>query len=237
MKKNKIILLSIIVVTFFLQVYVFYDYPLTYYQNGFAIGLNKDSAGGDIIYVLIPAFFILFFTSGSVYEMTHGYGKLFVIRNYSKTKLMLRKILKITIAVLLIVCVQYLVFCCFNHLLTPVSGGVTESLLMYFVILLALVLLQHLLEFYLPIQIVNLSLFIYSYFSYYVIRNDAFSSSNPISESIWVKLLLWPSLLFGVNNGAVDGDPVYGVFLTAGICLNLLLVVLCIRKFKKTDIF
>lgn len=234
MKKNKKILLPILLAVFYMQLYIFCRWSHVFYENGFAIGLlntEKGAGAGNLLmYLLIPLLFILFSTSGSVYEITHGYGKLLIIRNYSKTKLMLRKILKTIITVLLIVCVQCLVFWPFNGQLSPVSDGMAESLLMYFVILLALIMLQHLLEFYFSTQIVNLSLFIYCFISVYAVQTS-------VQEGVWFKMLFWPSLLFGMQNGAVDGEPVYGIFLAAGICLNLLLMVLCIRKFKKTDIF
>ena len=234
MKKDKRILAVVALLIIFLQIYVFCRMPLVFYENGFAIGLINSSkypeVGINLMYVMIPVLFILFFTSGSIYEITHGYGKLLIIRNYSKTKLLLKKILKNTAALLLIVLIQWLAFLPFNWHLSPVEKGMTQSLLLYVIILHAIFMMQYLLEFFMPAHTANIILFIYCFASYYLVQVSTW-------ESDWLKILLFPCLLYGMQNGAVNGEPVYYGCLAVGIFLNLLLLALCIREFKKTDIF
>ena len=104
-----------------------------------------------------------------------------------------------------------------------------QTIIMYFVIVQAVILLQYYLEFYMSVQNAQLIIFIYSFFSYYIVQIT--------EENILLKILLFPSLMFGMQNGAVDVESSYYIYFGTGMFINLILVILCIRKFKKSDIF
>ena len=233
MKRDKKILAAVLALVIVTQVYVFSITSSIYSENGFAIGFPEDAnnpkIGLYLMYMIAPVLFLLFFTSGSMYEITHGYGKILIIRNYSKTRLLMKKVLKNAGVLLSAVLLQCLVFWPFNHLFLPVKNGMAQSLLLYAIILHAIVLLQYLLELFIPAQTANLILFIYCFASCYAVQ--IFDVND------WLKIALFPSLMFGMQNGAVNGEAIYGVYLAVGVCLNLLLTALCIRKFKTTDIF
>ena len=79
------------------------------------------------------------------------------------------------------------------------------------------------------VQNAQLIILIYSFFSYYIVQIT--------EENILLKILLFPSLMFGMQNGAVDVESSYYIYFGTGMFINLILVILCIRKFKKSDIF
>lgn len=234
-EKNKIIVFFIFVVSVFLQISVFCNSASSNYENGFAIGIpNTDKyydVGISLIYVLVPVSFILFIFSGSVSNITNGYGKLLIVRNYSKTKLILKQCLINSTILIFLVLFQCVAFWFFNKFLLPVENGMLQSILLYYVILCGVIMLQCLLELFFSAQIASIILFIYCFVSYYIAQ-VATSTENYI-----IKVLLFPCLMFGMQNGATDANNIYYFYLIAGLLLNLLFIIICIRKFKKIDIF
>ena len=95
LKKNKLVVLVTLILSCIIQLICFNQAQSTYYENGFMIGiLNEPKPFNAIVIMfvlqgmlplLLPVFFILFFTSESVENLTHGYGKILIVRNYSKT--------------------------------------------------------------------------------------------------------------------------------------------------------
>lgn len=233
MKKTKLVSLVTLISAIILQIFTFCRDTYSSYEFGFAIGISAEYKTGNIIFTLInymiPLIFILFFTSGSMQNLIQGYGKVLLVRNYSRTKLGVKQLFKNLITLLIIVLFQCSAILYFNRFLKNVKNGILESLIMYFVILSAIIMLQCLLEFYIPSHTVNTVLFIYSLVSYWIVQ---------VTGNISVlKIILFPSLMFGMQNGALSGENIYYLFLCIGIILNTVLAVLCIRKFKKTDIF
>ena len=87
------------------------------FQNAFMIGLAPSDYGLEItkfLPLLLPVCFILFFTSGSIENLKQGYGKMLIVRNYSKTVLILKRCLNNFIALICIVLFQIL-FCSTNQ--------------------------------------------------------------------------------------------------------------------------
>lgn len=233
MLKNKFVLLITLVLSCVLQIVSFCRVPSTYFENGFMIGLDKEDIGfgvaANMLPLLITICFILFFTSGTIENLTHGYGKVLIVRDYSKTLLILKRCLRNCLTIVCIVIFQLLIFLLINNYLMPVESGMLKSVLMYFLILNALVLMQCFLEMYIPAYIVNILIFIYCSVSYYLVQM--------FFHSTVAKLIMFPSLLFGMQNEAVSAGSSYFLYLAAAIIINLLLVIICIRKFKKIDIF
>ena len=124
---------------------------------------------------------------------------------------------------------QIIAFLSFNKLLMPVENGMLQSIIMYFIVLHLIFMLQSFLELFISPQTANVALFIYCYISYFV--------AQIVTENVIIKILLFPCLLFGMQNGAVNGDNKYYLYLISAIVLNLLLMILSIQKFKRKDIF
>lgn len=233
MKQTKIVVLITMLIAIFLQIIAFCNSPHSYYEFGFAIGVKSEYKELDVvmnlIYIMLPIAFILFFTSGSVQNLTQGYGKLLLIRNYSKTKLIIKQLFKNMLIILLIVLFQCVASLYFNKFLLSLESGITKALIIYFVIILAIIMLQSLLELYTSSQNVNIIIIIYCFVSYYIVQ---VTENNSI-----LKIFLFPSLMFGMQNGAVSGGNIYYRYLCIGVVLNVILMLLCVRKFKRTDIF
>lgn len=233
MKKSKIISFSMLLGAIILQAFAFLNASNIYYENGFVIGISNQSKNYDVavslIYVIIPVAFILFFFSGTTSDLTRGYGKLLIIRNYSKSKLLLKRLLKNCVVLLLTVLLQCAIFIPFNSFLNKIEHGISCSIALYFIILHAIILLQCLLELYISAQNANIFLLVYCFISYYIVQISG--------DNFFKKILLFPSLMFGMQNGATDKNNIYYLYLATGILLNILFAFVCVRKFKRTDIF
>ena len=92
MKRNKAVGLFLMIIIIFQALYFLNDESLHLYS--FAVGINRESKDAmDIITMavfLVPVFFMHFYFSETLYNLTHGYGKLYIIRQYSKTKLIIK---------------------------------------------------------------------------------------------------------------------------------------------------
>lgn len=233
MKKSKLITLSTLFCAVIMQAFTFFNSSSVYYENGFAIGISNLSKNYDVafnlILIFLPIVFILFFFGGTMQEITQGYGKLLIIRSYSKTKLILKRLFRNSGLLLLMILFQCAVFLFINSSLIQVETGMLQSLIMYFIILHSIIMLQSFLELYIIAQNASIILLIYSFASYYIVQVT--------EENTFIKILLFPSLMFGMQNGAIGGNSIYYIYLTTGILLNFLLMILCIQKFKKIDIF
>ena len=234
MKRSKVIILIIILISYLLHGLCFYCTPKLYYENGFAVGIASNlkytEVAFEIIYVMMHILFVLFFFNGTFGELKNGYSKLVVIRNYSKVKLMLKTILKNMGILGIIVFVHLLIFLLFNNYLQKINGGMEKTLILYFLVLNAIVCLQYLLEFFIPENAVVAILSIYSFLSYYLVQ---ISREN----SLVMKIILFPSLMYGMQNEAITGNTLFYTYLSAAIVINIILSVIVIVKFKKTDIF
>lgn len=233
MKRNKIFLSTFCIISVIIQIFHF-RYSDIFFEYGFLIGINKTatypSIGIALMYVLMPLLFIIFFNSGTLHNLTNGYGKLLIIRNYSKTRLFLKNYIKIIAASIVAVIVQLIIYYFCRNLFEPLSFDLIKSVIMYFVVLNLIFSVQCILELFVAPHIANIALFIYSFVSYYVVQITA-------ESSVIMKILLFPSLLFGMQNGAVSGETTYNIYLMTMVLFNIMTVTIGILKFKKTDIF
>lgn len=230
MLKSKLVLSIILIVACLAQLFscVFQGN----FQNAFMIGLAPSDYGLEItkfLPLLLPVCFILFFTSGSIENLKQGYGKMLIVRNYSKTVLILKRCLNNFIALICIVLFQFIIFFVARESMTPVESGTLKSLIMYFLTIFSLIVIQSLLEISIPVHIVNIGIFIYCFIAYYLVQNF-------VDAPIW-KMLLFPSLMFGMQNGAVSGESIYYGYLLFIVALNALCIFILNLRFKKTDIF
>jgi len=233
MKSNKILLGFFCILAIFIQISFFSNYGC-HFQNGFLIGLVDTERGSHVsivlMYLLIPVLFILFFNSNALHNLINGYGKLLIIRNYSKTRLFLKNYIKIIALTVGAVVAQLTFYYFFNDRFSPVETNLLKSIIMYFVVLNLILSVQYVLELFIAPHIANVALFIYLFVSYYIVQIT-------VESSVIMKILLFPSLLFGMQNGAVNGDSVYNLYLMIMILFNIITVTIGILKFKKTDIF
>ena len=125
MKRNKAVGLFLMIIIIFQALYFLNDESLHLYS--FAVGINRESKDAmDIITMavfLVPVFFMHFYFSETLYNLTHGYGKLYIIRQYSKTKLIIKQIVKIFLSVLVITAFQIITSFIFSASLKSVQAG------------------------------------------------------------------------------------------------------------------
>lgn len=233
MKLSKTLLGFFCILAIFIQISFFSNYGC-HFQNGFMIGLINTEKSSEVsnvlIYLLLPILFIIFFNSHTLHNLTNGYGKVLIIRNYSKTKLFLKNYIKIVVTSIVAVVVQFAFYYFYNDRFSPLETNWLKAVIMYFVVLNLIITIQCVLELFVAPHIANVALFIYSFVAYYAVQitNDC----SPV-----MKIILFPSLLFGMQNGAVDGESVYNIYLMLMILFNITAVTIGILKFKKTDIF
>ena len=232
MKKSKSILSVFFIISLIIQI-VYFNNSDKFYKFGFAIGIERSikqlDMGVDLVYVTLPVLFIIFLFSGSIHQITSGYGKLLIIRNYSKTRLYLKNYIKTFSSVVLLVIFETLFYILCNNMFHASDCDILKSVIMYCVVLNLIVSLQTFLELFIMPHIANIIVFIYCYISYFI--------AQIFTENEIIKILLFPCLLFGMQNSTSESNIIYYIFLCSTILLNLLLVIISIIRFKKTDIF
>lgn len=231
MKRNKILLAIFFVISVFIQI-LYFENRKQLYEFGFAVGIEENIKSGldiTVMYLLVPLIFIIFMVSGSIHNLTHGYGKLLIIRHYSKTKLFLENLLKNVLTVAGITAFQTLLYIPFNNIMLSLKGGLVQVLLMYFLVLNLIVMMQGVLELFIAPHIANIVLFIYSYISCYFVQM--------FSLNLFFRILLFPCLLFGTLNSSVIFDNAYFIYLISTITISIILILIGIYKFKRTEIF
>ena len=152
MKRNKAVGLFLMIIIIFQALYFLNDESLHLYS--FAVGINRESKDAmDIITMavfLVPVFFMHFYFSETLYNLTHGYGKLYIIRQYSKTKLIIKQIVKIFLSVLVITAFQIITSFIFSASLKSVqAGNMIRCVSIYIICIFTMQMLQMMLEYFL----------------------------------------------------------------------------------------
>lgn len=232
MKNSKTVGIILIIAIIFQSIFFFEHNEFFIYT--FAVGLKTEyNSVPSVIYIFVllsPIFFIYFYFSESIYRLTHGYGKIFIIRRYSKTKLLMKETRKMLISLIFIVFAQTTLALIFKGDLIALNAPVIiASICSYLLGVFVCALLQMQLEFYIEPQKVTIALCVYSFLSY--------SAAHFIPNNFFVKIIFFPSLMFGEVNGAIENLWQY----IASICylavLSVCLFFANIYKLKKSDVF
>lgn len=233
MLRNKTVVGVTLILSCLFQLFSFNLDVSTYYQNGFMIGLHREfvytNAISCMVPLMLPICFIFFFTGGTMETLTQGYGKILIVRDYSKTILILKRIVKNFLFIACVFFFQVCIYLPFNKRLMPVASGIWKSALMYVLVLNLLLILQCLLEIFIPAHFVIIIIFILCFISYYTVQM--------FLHSIAAKIVLFPSLLFGSQNEAIYQNNTYFIYLSAIIIMNFIAIFALIKVFKKVDIF
>ena len=124
---------------------------------------------------------------------------------------------------------QICIFLPFNNRLMPVDSGIWKSALMYVLVLNLLLVIQCLLEIFIPAHYVNIIIFTLCFLSYCTVQL--------FFHSIVAKIALFPSLLFGAQNEAIYQSNTYFIYLSAILIMNFIAIFTLIKVFNKIDIF
>ena len=229
---TKAVGLFLMIIIIFQALYFLNDESLHLYS--FAVGINRESKDAmDIITMavfLVPVFFMHFYFSETLYNLTHGYGKLYIIRQYSKTKLIIKQIVKIFLSVLVITAFQIITSFIFSASLKSVqAGNMIRCVSIYIICIFTMQMLQMMLEYFLKPEQAAIICCAYALVSY--------SVGYFLADSIIVRVLFFPCLMFGAVNGALTSETYYIKSFAVLLLICLCLIVGNIYKFKKTDIF
>lgn len=177
-------------------------------------------------FMLIP--FLLFVFAGKMTDLIEGYGKLLVIRHYSKVKMIVKAIGEsaIILAFLLIMMALIAEFSIVSHSsFTFVQFCLVLG--MYYNVILSLIILQMILEMFMKMQNATLivNLFVLGSLLFY------HPLSLLTSESI-ACFLLYPNIAFSQRSMIIS----HPYLMIIAIFVNVILIIVCSVCFKERDI-
>ena len=227
--KNKWLNIILIICMIIMQRVVIQMSGYEVYQLPFASTLfifdNPTSNLVQILYAYIPLPFVLFYFSGNAREITTGYGKLWLIRSYSRERLYLKNAILSAAKLACIVIGQTIIFLICDGTWNDLSSiKLIQVIVTYFVGVWTLIQLQFLLELFMDASISN------------IIGNNVLINRD-LSR---IGVMLFPNMLFGTRSGIIYQKNIYVRYETSIIYVIILLVVLniiSIIKYKKTDIY
>lgn len=183
----------------------------------------------DILLLLTPVVMIIYFFAGTLKDFTNGYGKLLIIRNYSKKKFVSKILFKTFIRIIFLTLIQYIINYLFNYNNFHLHTSLIKPTLMYILTIFCIILFQILIEFYIDSQYANLILVLYVISSFVV--------KKFIYKLYCVQAIFFPSLLFE----GFDGLHGYGLAFLPSLLImcfcTAALIVLNLKAVEKADIF
>ncbi len=222
-----------------LQWYFMYTSDFLEIELPFSTGLlTADMAGGNvtmILFSIIPIPFILWLFSGTITSVISGYGKLYIIRDYSKSKMLIKEVGKMLIVVMVICSFTWTLFQLLrsDRWIPLTAQEHIRVMTMYALTLTGTILLQFCLEFVwgqVYAQTATLVYFTMSLFAYSLVKGTR--------ALMLVRWICFPNLAFGMRNGAVDTGA-KGVFLYSMIEIVMicsLLIYISLKFVNKKDI-
>lgn len=222
-----------IIVSLFIQIYFMKDLISEIYEIPFVSVMPGKEVNSQNIFNLwiglcyIPIPFILLTFSNDVKELLNGYGKLLVIRNYSKRLLMVRTICKAVLQIGIVVLFTWIVQ---NVFLTNTGRYSLKvqalSIILYILVFSSLVVLQYIFELFLSAQTANVIINAYIILSLLLWR--------PIMDiSPYLNKILFINLGYINRNGGMSA--IYKNMLSSFVIL-LILAVICTEIFSRKDI-
>lgn len=194
--------------------------------------LSFNTIAGNILmvfYSFIPIPFILFVFWGDVHEIVVGYGKLFVIRNYSKSILMMKTIGKTSLKLLIIIGTMYLISVMFMAKPSVLNWRMQlVILLMYYGIILSVILLEYILELFVESQYANLAI------NVFVVISLILGSYTDCSSTF--ARVLFPNLAFANRNGIFCDNSIVPVMIFTVIIIIIFIIISC-GVYRKRDVF
>lgn len=211
-----------------------FDYELPFFSGL----LPADAMSANMLltlYSIIPIPFLLMFFSSDMENITEGYGKLILIRCYGKQKLMLCLMIKtlLHVAVISLVMAAAFTFAKADQWGSLSLEKSVQGLTMYTLTMMAIILLQYLLELYVETQYANVIVIIGSVITLLI-------SGAVGIEYKFINFLLFPNLAFAQRNGILaEVENTNDCIIAFGwiLFVNIILGILCLEKIKKKDIY
>lgn len=232
MKKSKLLLVVILLFSIIQSIMFYY---LEFDALTFAAGFfgESDEIVSQLmsygVFLLAPLLIIFTFFSGTLKELTEGYGKLVIIRNYSRNKLLAKELIKVMSYVILIVLMQAVVSWSILKEFSVADISFAKSLITYFLALYLLILFEIFLELFSLKQSSVLVLIIYTLISYFL--------KGSVKKFTLLKIIFFPNLIFCRFDSAVFFDSDFVSSTAILILLTTIMIILNFKKFKEVDIF
>lgn len=236
--RNSKILTAILILSVFLQLMSMKNAPIFDYELPFLSGLvSADSMSGNMLltlYSVIPFPFVLMYFSGGMKNLTERYGKLLIIRSCGKKRLIRKLMIKTAAAISVVNLFMLGSFTYFKeeqwtHFDVMRQG---KALLMYGLTMLAIVLMQYILELYFEVQHSNIGVIIGMTAMIFI--------SGAVGDKCWyANLILFPNLAFAQKNGVIARELEGASFelcccWIVFLCMGMYCFIL--KKFEKKDI-
>lgn len=200
--RNSKIMTAILMLSIFMQLMSMKNTPIFDYELPFLSGLlSADSMSGNLLltlYSVIPFPFVLMCFSGEMKNLTERYGKLLIIRSCSKKRLIRKLMIKTATTVAGITLFMWGIFTYFKEAQWMHLGVMTQgkAVTMYGLTMLAIVLMQYILELYLEVQHSNIGAII-------GMAATVFISGALGDKYRYVNFILFPNLAFAQKNGII----------------------------------
>lgn len=200
--------------------------------------LSADTTGGNmtqVMFVIIPVPFLLWLFSGRIETLTKGYGKMLIIRNYNRKKILLKEVGKMTLTVILLQCFSWTVFQAFANVdwkpLTMAQQA--KSMTLYILVLVGTVLLQYCLEFLMNQIYANTITLVY-----YIISLFCYGAVQDTGTQAILRGMFFPNLGFAMRNGAIETgtDNLFFSSVVEILLICTLFVFISLKIVSKKDI-
>lgn len=186
------------------QWYCMYSSGIMEKQLPFATELLCAETAADnitmILYVVIPLPFMLWVFSGRMEDIVNGYGRLYMIRNCSRRKILFREAGKMGAEVILLQSFAWAVYQSFSPEEWLRLDALTQMrvMTMYTLTAAAVVLLQFLLELLMGQTAAQIAVLVYCTVSLFVYD----LARSAVAQGI-LRVLFFPNLGFAMRNGAL----------------------------------
>lgn len=235
MKNNLLIFFPIISIIIQRIIYYFEDSQFLFpFLCGVPITQNTMVHNLHLLKWYLPIFFIINYFCGRLEEMLSGYGKLLIVRKYSKNKLLLKKILNLKIELFLFVLFQISVFFIFpTGFKAMFIGKAIVMLIMYFIFLEVIILVQFYCEFFIKPQVANIFINIFIILS--IITTNTLYNTKLLE---CIRYFLISNFAMGFRNGLINIKIVhYSHAAIIFLSTEITLIILSIIKLRKIDLY
>ena len=214
-----------------------YFYKLDMPSFAFCVGLTKDVADtsrthSPISYLMlaVPIVFALFICGNRVAELTDGYGKLIIVRQYSKSKLILKEILLLFLKCNLLTAYQIFIYSInWGNQREDLSENILKSIFGYILSLFLLSTIEFGLELYMKPHFASIALAIP------LVACNYYVYSFPFNHIM--RFILFPCLMFGSNNSAYTDEAHYVTSLCVICLISIVASAVVVYKFNHQDIY
>lgn len=198
----------------------------------FMIGIPKLDESFNILSLmsmLFPVILMTFLFNERIHNLISRSGKLYVVRSYSKTKLIIKSVFTSILEIIVLTLAEFLIYSVFPGKLYNVKAkSIILSFIMFVFVNIGVVLVEYMLQYFFNTGYTTLIICLFIFVG---------CSIGLQTKSKFLRIILFPTLMFGLYNGAVSNVGIYVFNLLAVMIINIILLFCNIYKFKNSDVF